>query len=492
VTELNPPEPFWRQERWWAKTGDKDDISRNKLIGRWRAKIDLGDLDKKQYDEELAVWSSLLGQRDWVKVDYGPAAAEYASAGVNAGRAGDDIWLSVSRLWHDYGDELARYTLGLVAMAHARRPVVSGLLVDVIREPARKAIRDKDVRARIVTESRVETAAVARAFLDDPGVYLADDAKAVMHAYIHRLYDFTQKCDDADVADAVSTAIDQLIDEFGEPAPEPSRDLSEATRLEARKLLERELAKKPHLYARHRDDGVIGLAAAKAIEFLARKIDAGKEKVTHAGIIHLTIKQVMADERRREAAAKRRLVSLDAILDDPERPDPTDVLDRTREPNTNHQVEVGIIVDMLRREVAAERYARPNLDGTYTWITDFFEKDLALAILDGRTRLTEEEGVNRVVKLFGENVSVTIALDERAICYDAKQAAKFVESLVASAYRKVAVREDLPGVFASTLEPTPKSHTHRKAKSLAMTKNLLNEAKRTPRVGAQRIEEERS
>ncbi|NVN49157.1 hypothetical protein [Mycolicibacterium hippocampi] len=485
MAELNPPEPFWRQERWWAKTGDDGLISRNQLIGRWRANIDLGDLDKKQFEEELAVWSSLLGKCNWVKDDYGPAAAEYASAGVNSARAGDDIWTAVSEIWNDYGDGLARYTLGLVAMAHARRPVVSGLKVDVIREPGRKAIRDKAVRARIVAQSRIESAESARAFLQDPSAHLPGDVTAVMHVYVHRLFDFAQERRDDEIAHAVSTAIDDLIEEFGEPDPEAGRDLSEEARRKAGSLLKEELDKKPTLYLKHRDDGVIGLASAKAIEFLARKIDAGKEKVEHAGIIHLTIRQVVADENRRLARERRRLASLEQITEHEERPEPVDVVKRGQAAHSEHEVEVRIIVEKLREDVARQSYSRLNLDGTVTPVTDFWEKDLALAILDGRTTLSFDEGAARLIDLFGDDWAQGRS-PQHAVCFDARTSAAYVESMIRSAYTRVAVIEDVPRVFV-TQHP---DGTKRKARRLAARKQLLQKAKRSALSAAPKNEED--
>ncbi|MEN4476192.1 hypothetical protein [Mycolicibacterium cosmeticum] len=469
MTEFNRPGSFWEQPGWWVNSGEDGSISRKQLIARWRDAVDLGELDKGAFDDELAIWSSALGQRDWVRKVYGPTAAMYAWKNVDSKQGDEQAWVGVSRLWHDYGEELARYNLRLVAMAHARRPVVTGLLVEEIREPSRKAIRQKSVRKVIVTDARLQSADATRAFLDDPSGFIEGDVEAVMHSYIHRLYEFAQRGNDPHIAKAVSEAIDKLIDEFGEPPPEPGRDLSEAARLKARELLELELEKKPYLFANHKDDDVIGLATAKAIEFLARRIDRN-EKVEHAGIIHLTINQVITDQGRREGRERRRFTSLNAILDDPGRPEPMNFGDSERESRTEREVDVRIIIEKVRAEVAKTIYPRLNVDGSVTPVNDFWEKDAALAILRGSTPLDFEGPDTEILGLFDGEWNTRSP--ERAVSFDAEQAAAYIHSMIVAAFEKVAKVEDLPEVFL--FRPGAK----RKPNKAAIAKRLLKDAKR--------------
>ncbi len=480
MTEFNRPELFWETPRWWVTSGEDGPISRNQLIKRWRANVDLGELDSKVFDGELAVWSSALGQRDWVVADYGASGAALAWQGVTTPQPTADLWLVVSRLWHEFGDRLARYTSGLVAMADARRPVLPNGLRDSIREPARRTAPAS--RSLILTEtpSILETRDTAEAFLADTSVRLERDFIPVLHSYIHRLSDFVNQLDEVapDIAAIVNERIDELTIEFGDPPPEPGRELSDAARHRAGKLVEQELRKKPHLLTRHEE--VIGLAAARTIQFLARRIDQGRQDVEHAGIIHRIVRQVKAEEQRRRSLV---FTSLDAILDDETRAEPIDFNATDRESRTEREVDMRIIVEKVRAEVAKKIYLRLNLDGSVTPVDDFWEKDAAFAILDGLTPLDFEGPDTEILGLFGDEWSTRSP--ERAVSLDAKQAAAYIHSMISDAFDKVANVEDLPEVFL--FRPGAK----RKRNRAAIAKRLLKDAKRNANHVAPKNEEEK-
>ena len=479
MTEFNRPESFWKQPRWWVKSGEDGSISRNQLIKRWRANVDLGELDSKVFDGELAVWSSELGRRDWVVADYEAPGAALACQGVSTPQPTEDLWLVVSRLWHEFGDRLARYTSGLVAMADARRPVLPNGMRDSVREPARRTATAS--RSLILTEtpSILETRETVEMFLADTSVRLERDFLPVIHSYIHRLNDFVKQFDEIapDIAAVVNDRIDELTIEFGDPPPEPGRELSEAARVRAGQLLEQELRNKPYLLTKHEE--VIGVAAARTIQFLARRIDQGKQDVEHAGIIHRIVRQLDAEEHRRRSLF---FTSLDAVLDHETRAEPIDFGETDRESRTEREVDVRIIVERVRAEVAKMIYLQLNLDGSVTPVDDFWEKDVAIAILDGLTPLDYEGQETEIIDVFGDEWNSRSP--ERAVSVDAKQAAAYIYSMIRDAFTEVAIVEDLPEVFL--FRPGAK----RKPNKAAIAKRLLKDAKRNAKSVAPKNEEE--
>lgn len=405
---------FWGRSEWWQERGDIG-VSRTQLIDRWADRAELGDIDRSRFTDALGAWSSVLARQPWVHSAIGAPAAMFASTGINTVHHDSETWLRVSWMWGFIGDRLARYVVGFINEVHRHRPVVGTLYSSTVREAARSV--HKNVREAMVADDVLATDESLAEFLDEPGRRRRRDLGVAALAYATRLGDIAVKTEDPVLTDAVTAALSDLQGTFGIDVPDLG---AQQVPVADRRVEPADIFWDQVTTGDSTADAFFDESAKRAIETIEKKlIDGVTVTPLHARRIYQLKKKSVAIEHRRPRANS-------------EAPSDTPILEIL----TGAGSEVGERAARQRNVLAEARTILLSFPITPAKtdklepvaVVDFWEKNVAVAVLDGDAELTNRLGAMKrfVIDRWSQVEGTPIG----AVCADEHHAAALVRAMV--------------------------------------------------------------
>lgn len=407
--------PFWEQPEWWAVRGDAA-VSRRGLIRRWADRADLAGLDRSRFEDALNAWSSKLAAQEWVRAALGATAVMYASKGINSTFAGSDDWQRVSTMFGDFGDPLARYVVTFIPEVHRYRPAVEKWHRSAVREAARSVT--KDVRDAMISDGVIASRESVNRFLADPARRRRRDLQVAAGAYAANLCTHANRLDDPDLTQAVTVSLIGLRRELGIPVPAVAGTRAETARdcsLEAREIFWGSLSGREG-----NSDEFFDESARRAIAAIENKLTQGGDVTPqYARAIYYTKKKSIAVEQIRPRS----------ITTTPMESELLEIRVGAAPQTTDREAEQAAVLAAAVSFLKDVPIVRRRSSGSEPVpVTTFWEKDIAMAILAGRTDLGTR--LSRISAVVGEKWESEGGKPATALCTTGKHAAGFVRGLV--------------------------------------------------------------
>ena len=413
--EGSPDVPFWEQPQWWTVRGDAA-VSRRGFIRRWVDRADLAGLDRSRFEDALNAWSSKLAAQEWVRATLGATAVMYASKGINSTFAGSDDWQRVSSMLGNFGDPLARYVVTFIPEVHRYRPAVEKWHRSAVREAARSIT--KDVRDAMISDGVIASRESVNRFLADPGRRRRRDLQVAAGAYAANLCTQANRLDDPDLTQAVTVSLIGLQRELGIPVPAVAGTSAETTRdrsLEAREIFWGSLSGREGNFDEFFDE-----SARRAIAAIENKLtDGGDVTPQYARAIYYTKKRSIAIEQIRPRSITTTPMESELLEIH------VGAAPQTADREAEQAAVLAAAVSFLKDVPIVRRRSRGSEPVP---VTAFWEKDMATAILAGRTDLGTR--LSRISAVVGEKWESEGGNPATAVCTNGKHAAGFVRGLV--------------------------------------------------------------
>ncbi|WP_019931281.1 hypothetical protein [Nocardia sp. BMG111209] len=317
------PKPTWVAPLWWVPRNGASPTSRHELVVAWVARAEPPKPRKKEFVDEIKGWSGILGRsKRWVERKYGATTAKLACSDLAVDSP--PTWLTLSQLYAEYVDTLARFTAQFAMAAHDQRPRgVPHVLTQSVKSyelAVPRAVRAVMAGPRIPPGlgEVVDTERAAADFVADPDAHHRPYHAVAMRHYASILRDkLSLVRDRPDVYAAFAERI-AVLAEYGEPEP-PRRAVTPAEESRVDELLSAVVSADPTL----RTDPDLSVAYLRARKIMLRWIGEGRE-VTDAMIVYTKLRSARLDAGRARRIVDRHEISFDAtaLPPDPVASDP--------------------------------------------------------------------------------------------------------------------------------------------------------------------------
>jgi hypothetical protein len=428
------PRAVWATAGWWATSVANTEMSRDRFARLWVGESAPPKPPVREYSEEVRGWSGLLADRGWVRAKYGATALILAKSNIVLDSP--EAWNTVSRLYVEHVDTLARFSAQFAGVAHDFRPAgLPKVLGDAVKCYARQV--PPHVRRAMSgppqpghTGGVVDGEATALSFADDPEIHENTYRPMALRKYASVLLDKGADLDDAlvDIHSAFARSVERLA-----PYGDPELPLRPATQREERHvdaLLARAILADGWV-AEH---PAIVEAYGRARKTMLRRTIEGEE-LTDATILYKKLKSAKLDAHRQEA----RIVARE-VLREPSALAESDSAAGVAGYSGVHDRDVLDRARNLLREFAANG------------ADDFWEKRCAIALLDDpRLAQSGRRGLRAVA---AEAWRTQAAVENRpkpagAVCVSVNAGAGYVMALLFWALSSVAHLQDVPGLVST-------------------------------------------
>lgn len=306
-----PPPPERAEPLWWVRSPGADTaVSGQEFIAAWYREMSEPKPNKNAYVPEVAGWSGLFGDRDWVAGRYGARPAELARGGGVRITPVDEPahWTEVTRLYTDYVDPFARFSGSYAEAVDCLRP--KGLPQEVygwvrplknrVPRAVRKAMADP-VDGRF--GGLIESSESADEFLTDTEEYVTRYGFVAGRRYLTVLRERATKLRDTGGGDeSVLAVIEATIAEY-EPhfgaADLPRRRQTQVEIDLVHTILMEKVTAQPGL----RKNPHFGEAYDRAARTLLGWVIDGRENLD-GGILFTALKWVRAEKNRSEKSSR--------------------------------------------------------------------------------------------------------------------------------------------------------------------------------------------